>query len=288
MKSIDSAFPIEPLAPDALPQLQELPQPPTQLSIRGTLPQDVRFLTVVGSRLHTTYGKAACEQLIEGLRGYPVCIVSGLALGIDTIAHRAALKAKLPTIAFPGSGLNWNVLYPRTNHKVAEEILEAGGALVSEFEHNFRATLFGFPKRNRLVAGIADAVLIIEAGEKSGTLITARLATEYNRNVLAVPGPIFSNQSKGTNWLIARGAVPALSAASILQELGLTEKPSETLRLDITETEEKILNLLSVPITRDELTEAADLSPQDLNITLTMLEIKGLITESLGKLQRIA
>ncbi len=288
MKSIDSEFPIEPVSLDLLPQLKELPQLPKQLFMRGKLPQGVKFLTIVGSRAYTSYGKAACEMLIEMLRGYPVCIVSGLALGMDALAHKAALKAGLPTIAFPGSGLNWNVLYPRTNQALAAEILTHGGALLSEFNHDFRATPYAFPRRNRLVAGIADAVLIIEATEKSGTLITARLATEYNKNVLAVPGSIFSNTSKGTNWLIARGAVPARSAVDILQELGLQEKPKDTLRLDVTENERKILEILSIPLTREEVAKTTELSVQELSITLTMLEIKGLVTESLGKLERIA
>lgn len=288
MKSIDSEFPIEPVSLNLLPQLKELPQPPKQLFMRGQLPEEVKFLTIVGSRAYTSYGKAACETVIEELRGYPVCIVSGLALGMDALAHKAALNAGLPTIAFPGSGLNWNVLYPRTNQALAEEILAHGGALLSEFNHDFRAMPFAFPRRNRLVAGISDAVLIIEATEKSGTLITARLATEYNKNVLAVPGSIFSNTSKGTNWLIARGAVPACSAADILQELGLKEKTRETLRLDVTENEQKVLDILSTPLTREELAKLTGLAAQDLSITLTILEIKGLVGESLGRLERIA
>src|SRR3989344_5297892 len=148
------------------PQLLEIPQPPKELFI-------------VGSRKYTTYGKEACEKLIEGLRGYPIVIVSGLALGIDSIAHKKALDVGLTTIAFPGSGLDPKVLYPATNAHLAERIVEAGGAVISEFEPDFRATPWSFPQRNRLMAGISDAVLVIEAEQKSGTLITSRLATEY-------------------------------------------------------------------------------------------------------------
>ncbi len=288
MKSIDTDFPIESLSLALVAQLQELPQPPSNLFIRGRLPEEVKFLAVVGSRAHSTYGRAACEQLIAGLAGYPVCIVSGLALGIDTIAHKAALAAKLPTLTLPGSGLGWNVLYPANNRALAKELLEAGGGIISEYEKDFRATIWGFPKRNRLIAGIADAVLIIEAGDKSGTLITARLATEYNKNILAVPGPIFSSQSKGTNWLIARGAVPALGSEVILEELGIKPHTTETLTLDVTADEQQVLHVLATPLTKDELAELVTLDVQSLNIALTMLEIKGIITERFGKVERIA
>ena len=175
------------------PQLLEIPQPPKTLYIRGTLPsQDAIYLAVVGSRKYTSYGRDICEKLVRGLAGYPVIIVSGLALGIDTIAHKTAMSVGLTTIAFPGSGLDNSVLYPRTNLSLAQEIINAGGCLISEMQPTERATLYSFPQRNRLMAGISKAVLIIEAEEKSGTLITARMALDYNRDVLAVPGSIFS------------------------------------------------------------------------------------------------
>ncbi|MBU6491122.1 DNA-processing protein DprA, partial [Patescibacteria group bacterium] len=155
-------------------QLLEIPQLPERLWIRGALPPaGTKMLTVVGSRAMTHYGQEACQMLISGLAGYPVSIVSGLALGVDTCAHKAALDAGLHTLAIPGSGLDDDFLYPRSNLGLANDILGAGGALVSEHEPRHTARAYDFPSRNRLMVGLADAVLVIEAGQKSGTLITA-------------------------------------------------------------------------------------------------------------------
>ena len=164
--------------------------------------QNVIYLAIVGSRRYTSYGKDICEKLIRGFKGYPIVIVSGLAIGIDTIVLRAAIENGLITIYFPGLGLDNSVLHPRTNIKLAQEIINKGGSLISEMELLWKASLYSFPQRNRLMAGISKAVLIIEAEEKSGTLITARMALDYNRDVLAVHGSAFSSNSNGTNWLI--------------------------------------------------------------------------------------
>ena len=142
--------------------LREIPDPPEQLFIRGTYPsEDYIFLCVVGSRKYTPYGKSACQSLLSGLRGYPIAIVSGLALGIDAIAHEAALTAGLPTVAVPGSGLQDSVLYPRTNFGLAQRILKAGGALLSEFPPEHEARPENFPQRNRIMAGLSHATLVI-------------------------------------------------------------------------------------------------------------------------------
>src|SRR3989344_3756135 len=160
--------------------LLEIPQPPKDLWIIGELPpENLIYLCVVGSRKFTSYGREACEKIIAGLKDYPIVIVSGLAMGIDAISHRKAVSVGLKTIVFPGSGLSPEAMYPKTNAKLAEEIFENGGCLISEFEPDFKAKLWSFAKRNRLMAGISKATLIIEAEEKSGTLITARLTTEY-------------------------------------------------------------------------------------------------------------
>src|SRR3989344_8015045 len=201
--------------------LLEIPQPPKDLWIVGELPPpDYVYLCVVGSRKYTTYGKDCCERIISGLKGYPIVIVSGLALGIDAIAHKRAVASGLKTVVFPGSGLSEDAMYPKTNAILAREIVARGGCLMSEFEPNFKATLWGFPMRNRLMAGISKAVLIIEAEEKSGTMITARLATEYNRALLVIPGSIFSPTSKGTNNLLRMGAAPIPSPDDVLEALG--------------------------------------------------------------------
>src|SRR3989344_4618820 len=183
-------------------RLREIPDPPEKLYMQGVLPsEEHKWLCVVGSRRYTNYGKEVCGKLIEGLRGYPVVIVSGLALGIDALAHRAALAANLPCVAVPGSGLSPHVLHPASNRRLADDILLSGGAMLSEFEPDFRPTLWSFPQRNRIMAGLSDAVLVIEAESKSGTLITSKLATEYNRDVFTLPGSIFSSTSAGPHML---------------------------------------------------------------------------------------
>jgi DNA processing protein len=237
-------------------QILELPDAPKKLYVRGTLPaDDVALLAVVGSREYTPYGKQACERLIAGLRGYPVAIVSGLALGIDGIAHNAALNAGLSTIAIPGSGLDDSVLYPACHRHLAHRILEAGGALLSEFEPDWKPRKESFPQRNRIMAGFSRAVLVVEASLKSGTLITARLAADYNRDVCAVPGPIHASTSRGAHELIRQGAALIESATDILRVLGLTEIDSQRLLpLPVhTEQERRLCELLSIPRERDDL-----------------------------------
>ncbi len=285
-------FPIHSIDPlDAFPQLAEIPDPPKSLFMRGSLEKvaDTKFVTVVGSRNHTSYGKNVCRSLIEGLRGQPITIISGLALGIDSIAHRAALDVGLPTLAFPGSGLNWNVLYPAQHRGIAEDILDAGGALLSEFPNDTRGAHWTFPRRNRIKAGISDMTVIIEAEEKSGTLITARLGTEYNKIVGAVPGPITSSFSKGTNWLLRLGAVPITEPKDILQELGLAEKVTDEIAeyLMLNADEEKILQALNEPKTKEQLMTELDLDPISANVVFSTLEIKGAIRETLGFVERI-
>ncbi|MEX0913231.1 MAG: DNA-processing protein DprA, partial [Candidatus Paceibacterota bacterium] len=219
-------FPIEKLAKDEFPRLlREIPQPPKELNYRGQLPPtDMKLLAVVGSRHYTNYGKQVVDYLIGGLRGHNIGIVSGMALGIDSLSHQAALDNNLYTLAIPGSGLDDKVVYPRQHLRLAHKILEASGGLLSEFEPDFRAVNWSFPQRNRLVCGIAKATLIIEAGEKSGTLITAKLTADYNRELLVVPGNIFSENSKGVHQFLKLGATPVTSPADILDVLGIEVK----------------------------------------------------------------
>lgn len=271
-------------------QLLEIPQPPQSLYVMGNPPpKEGIYLAVVGSRKHTSYGKEVCEKLIRGLKGYNIIIVSGLALGIDSIAHKTALQVGLKTVSFPGSGLNDKVLYPRTNLRLAKEIVKSGGCLISEFEPDFRATMYSFPQRNRLMAGISKAVLIIEAEEKSGTLITARMALDYNRDILAVPGPISSSNSRGTNWLIKQGATPIVESVDILEALGfdvdISKQDTKDKYLECSKEELKVINLLREPIGRDELIRLLEMDIQKANALLSIMEIKELIKEDLGQLR---
>lgn len=272
--------------------LLEIPQPPKTLYIRGKLPsEEMTYLAVVGSRKYTSYGKDICQKLIRGLKDYPIVIVSGLAMGIDSIAHRTALETGLTTISFPGSGLDNSVLYPRMNIKLAQEIVDSGGCLISEFKPDSISQLYSFPQRNRLMAGISKAVLIIEAEEKSGTLITARMALDYNRDVLAVPGSAFSSNSDGTNRLIKQGAIPVTTSEDVLLALGFdVEKPKLTDRekyADCSKEELKIIELLREPIERDELIRISGMNTAEANALLSIMEIKELIKEELGEIRKI-
>lgn len=203
-------------------QLLEIPAPPETLWIRGALPDSTcKKLAVVGSRALTPYGQEACETLIAGLSGYPISIISGLALGGDACAHRAALTAGLHTVAIPGSGLHDRVISPQSNLSLAKEILASGGALLSEHEPTTTARPPYFPSRNRIVVGMSDAVLMIEAGERSGTLITARLASDYNRSLMCVPHRIGDPNSEGSHQFIRLGAELVANPEHILETLGL-------------------------------------------------------------------
>lgn len=274
--------------------LLELPQPPENLYYLGNIEEylenpDLIYLCIVGSRKYTSYGKDICEKIITGLKGYPIVIVSGFAMGIDTIAHRTALKNNMRTVVFPGSGLSKEAIFPKINANFMDEILNAGGCFISEWEPDFKAERWTFPMRNRLMAGICKAVLVIEAEEKSGTLITARLATEYNKDLLAVPGSVFSSSSKGTNKLLRLGAVPITSAEDVLQELGFDLEKNENKQLELFEElnidEKKVLEILREPMDRDDLLRYMQMPIQNANTLISVMEIKGLIKEELGQIR---
>ncbi|HEY1037314.1 MAG TPA: DNA-processing protein DprA [Candidatus Paceibacterota bacterium] len=207
--------------------LDQIPDKPNKVHLAGdpTLLNDksLKFLCVIGSRKHTLYGREACETLIRSLASSKVAIVSGLALGIDGLAHEVALDVGLPCIAVPGSAIDQASLYPRSHTDLAERIVKNGGLILSELEPGTKASPWSFPMRNRIMAGLSHAVLIIEGEEDSGTLITARLALEYNRDVLAIPGPIFSPASRGPLNLIKGGAVPICSPSDLKAALGIVE-----------------------------------------------------------------
>ncbi len=267
--------------------LKEINDPPKSLRIVGEIPKTEKYLAVVGSRKYSEYGKAVCEKLIEGLAGYSITIVSGLALGMDAIAHKAALRAGLPTIAIPGSGLSEKVLYPRTNFFLAKEIIEKGGCLISELPDDYKPYLFDFPKRNRIVAGMCHAVLIVEAELQSGTLITSKLAIEYNRDVFTVPSSIFSKTSEGPHMLLRLGATPITQSLDIVSALGL--KPHDNLfqkrdYKNCSTDEHEVIDLLTEPLSRDEIIRRLGKPVYATQTILATMEIKGLIGESMGEI----
>lgn len=221
------------LRPDEYPaQLREIPQPPSFLYARGSwAPPGTKYLAVVGSRALSDYGRKACETLIAGLKGYPISIVSGLALGADSCAHEAALRAGLHTVTVLGSGADDAHISPRSQFGLAKDILSKGGMILSESPDGYTPQPYDFPKRNRIVVGLSQAVLIVEAAPQSGTLITARLTHEYNRDLLCIPHRITDEHGFGANLFIRLGATLVSEPAHILDALNIPhdETPPHTL-----------------------------------------------------------
>jgi len=272
-------------------QLLEIPQPPKRLWVRGAMPTaGTKLLAVVGSRAMTRYGQEACQKLITGLAGYPISIVSGLALGVDTCAHKAALAAGLHTLAFPGSGLDDAILYPRSNRAFAKEILDKGGGMLSEYAPTTPSHVRYFPERNRLMVGISDAVLVIEAGVKSGTLITARLASEYNRDLLCIPHRIGDPHAFGPHLFIRLGAALVSEPLHILEALGIPPREAAargSLPGDLEDTELVVWGMLEEPKTRDEILRGASGAAGEFLTALVALELRGLVKEEFGAWHRI-
>ncbi len=283
--------------------LREISDPPITLYVKGDWQAcfDAPCIGVVGSRRCSTYGANASEMLSRDLAANGVCIVSGLARGIDTAAHRGAIAGKGRTVAVLGTGIGQ--IYPKENAKLVDEILANGGAVVSQFPLDTPPIPENFPYRNRIISGLSLGVLIVEASERSGSLITARLAMEQNREVLAVPGNITSKNSFGTNYLIKSGAalvqqwqdvVSALGSeisASILPpKIDDAKSKKETNRAEsspvgLNKNESSIYQLLSAdePVHVDFLLEQSGLSFGDLNAALLSLDMRDLIRELAGK-----
>lgn len=280
-----------------LTRLLELHTIPEEIYTQGTLPKITfdeygratpRILTVIGSRRHTAYGKQVLETLLASLQGYDVIILSGLAVGIDGLAHKNAIKNNLITISVPGSGLDTKVLYPHSHRQLKDDIIDHGGALLSELTDLTPAAPWTFPKRNRIMAALSDALLVIEAEEKSGTLITARLALELGRDIGAVPGQIFSPNASGTNMLIHEGAYPITSSSDLLSLLHLSEKETiKHIHKEFEGNEKILMELLREPLNKDKLFEQSQLSFHDFLITFSSLEIDGHLEESLGEVHRL-
>jgi len=264
--------------------LKEIPYPPLFLYVRGTLSSESK-IAIVGSRKPTPYGKEVAGLFAEALLEGGITLVSGLARGIDTIVHRVSVEKKRQTIAFLGSGID--VIYPPENRDLYHQILETGGAVISEFPLGTKPRKENFPRRNRLITGLSLGVLVIEAGERSGTLITARWAQDQGKEVFAVPGNIFSAQSRGTNFLLKEGAIPVSHPREILEYYGLeakTPKPPSQREEELSPEERLLLSLLSEgPLHFEVLTEKTAFSAPQLLQVLTELEFKGLIKSLPGK-----
>ena len=282
---------IRALKPEEYPELlREIPEPPKQLRCEGALPlAGNKLLAIVGTRKYSAYGREMCEAIIAGLSGSPVTIVSGLALGIDSLAHRAALRHDLQTIALPGSGIDRRVIHPRSHAGLADEIVAAGGGLLSEYDDLMPAGVWAFPRRNRIMAGMCHATLVIEATMRSGTLITSRLATEYNRDVGAVPGPIHSPTSECPHMLLRLGAALVRDHNDVLELLDLKRKDEHPTLADVenlTSEEKVFIEILKSPCSRDELIRKSKLDTGLASAILSLLEIKGLIAEEFGEVRK--
>jgi DNA processing protein len=260
------------------PRLKELYDYPPVLYVRGSLPgEDEPCLAIVGTRRPTIYGRQVTEEIVADLARSKIIIVSGLARGIDSVAHRAALDAGGKTVAVFGSGLD--IVYPPENARLAQAIVE-NGALVSEYPLGVKPRPENFPLRNRIMSGLSLGVLVVEAGEKSGALITAHQAVEQNREVFAIPGSILSPTSQGTNRLIQEGAKLVRNYTDILQELNLSIVVQQAEINEFSpadEIESAILKqLTSEPNHIDEICRCSGLSMPEVSSTLAMLELKGI------------
>jgi DNA processing protein len=279
--------------------LNHIHKPPPFLFVRGEekLLSDSRpAICIVGTRTPTEYGQKVTRQIISYLAPFSPIIISGLATGIDSVALSEAANQGLDCIAVLGCGLDDESIYPRTNIKLAHIILEHGGLLTSEYPPGQNATKWSFPERNRIMAGLAKIVIIVEGKTTSGTMITARLALEYNRDVFAVPGPIFSETSQGPLSLIEQGAMVLKHPSDILSHLGLVIPTQLILRDEIErenaykrcgEKELKVLQILKTVdqgFTIDELLKETHMNIAELQLVITMLEVKKLISEKLGKI----
>jgi DNA processing protein len=282
--------------------LREIADPPITLYVRGDWQAclDQPCVGVIGSRMCSTYGENASEMLSRDLAARGITVVSGLARGIDAAAHKGALQAKGRTVAVMGTGIDG--VYPKENTRLLREMLENGGCLVSQFPLGTPPLKDNFPYRNRIISGLSLGVLIVEASERSGSLITARLAAEQNREVMAVPGNITSSNSYGTNYLIKAGAklvqqwqdvvaeLPSEIAARILPPK-IEEKKNgysaqqELIPADLNENEKKVWSLLTADEAEhiDVLLERSGLSFGDLNSVLVGLDIKDMIRVLPGK-----
>lgn len=262
-------------------RLKEIYDLPPVLYVRGSLvPEDDWSLAVVGTRRPTYYGREVTEQIVADLARNRITIVSGLAKGIDAAAHRAALDSGGRTIAVCGCGLD--VVYPSDHVNLAREVMERG-ALVSELPLGTRPKAANFPVRNRIISGMSLGVLVVEAGDTSGALITVRWALEQNREVFAVPGSILSTASRGTNRLIQEGAKLVTEANDILEELNLTMAAQQVEVRELvpaTDTESLILNHLSAEPTHiDEVGRLCGLPIATVSSTLSMMELKGMVKQ---------
>lgn len=268
--------------------LSEIHNPPSILYYKGNLPKENLSIAIVGTRKFTNYGKIITEKITKSLIQYNFSIISGLALGIDTLAHSTTIINQGYTIAVLGASLATAEIYPRSNKFLADKIIATGGALISEFPIGTEPQKFNFPQRNRIISGLSHGTIVVEAGAKSGALITANFALEQNREVFAIPGSILSNTSSGPNNLIKEGAKPITNLEDILETFNIEKKDSNKQKYEAqTPEEELILTHLSYKSTHiNELVRKTKMNTAQISGTLTILEMNGIVKD-MGGMQYI-
>ena len=272
--------------------LEPISDPPPVLFVRGC--EDLepeKALAIVGTRRPTYDGKKSAARFAKELAENGVCVVSGLARGIDTLSHSACLEAGGRTIAVLGNGLAG--VYPPENASLAQKIVDLGGSVISELPLDEAPSRWSFPARNRIIAGLSRAVLVVEGDARSGSMITASCALEQGRDVFAIPGSIYNSLAEGTNRLIQNGAYPALSPRDILESLrwgALSPAPNKEITPpELDESEKKIYDLLkNEALSFEELVQAGGFDPDELNASLTLLTLRSIIVRLPGNQYRIA
>ena len=274
--------------------LAQIPDPPKKLYCRGNLNLlDSECFAVVGTRKLTSYGKEAAQKITTGLVQSGFTIVSGLAMGIDAVAHQTTLNNGGKTIAVLGGGVDDKSIGPQINFKLAIDILKNHGLIISEYPEGFHANEKTFPQRNRIISGLSRGILVIEADEKSGALITAHCALDQNRDVFAIPGSIFSSKSFGPNELIKRGAKSVTSVQDIIDEYGynlnIFDKKRNTISTN-NPVEKSIIAILEEKgeATMDEMIRESAEETSKTIATISTLEMRGIIKESGNGKYRIA
>ena len=255
---------------------------PKDLYYKGTLPgPNDKCLAIIGTRRYSPYGQQVASKISGELADAGLTIVSGLAPGIDTFSHRAVVEKRKRTIAVLGTGLDEKSIYPQTNLDLSKKIVECGGCLISELPEGTPGSKFSFPRRNRIISGLSLAVLVIEAKEKSGSLITADYAVKQNKKLFSIPGQIYSPNSAGPNRLIKNGAKLITSAADVLIELGLqsfaTSPPQDKFSAENLEEKLIIEALKYEPLHVDKIIEKTKLNASIVATTLALMEISGKI-----------
>lgn len=267
--------------------LHHIPDPPFLLYVRGS--REIlsnNCFAIVGTRALSEYGKRGAPHVAFDVARAGFTIVSGLAMGIDTLAHKAALDVGAKTIAVLGTGIDDATIFPAPNLGLAHKIIEKGGAIISEYAVETHGTKFSFPQRNRIISGLSRGVLVVEADEQSGAMITARFAAEQGRDVFAIPGNIFAKTSQGTNNIIKKGAKMVTCAEDILEEYDIYLKSQKSNLKIVGENpiEDKILAVLSgEPITADDIIRQTGLAVSEINVALTMMELHKKIKNVRGK-----